>query len=74
MSRQVPLYCLVNFPVSAGSRLASNLYKTPTSVPSRRQEREGVPGEKQYDKKWQNAIKNSKKGGGLAAPDRASCS
>jgi len=25
-----------------------------------------------YDKEWQNMIKNGKKGGGLAAPERAS--
>jgi len=47
-------------------KLSINIYKTLTSLPSRRawQERKGGRGERQ---------KTAKKGGGLAAPERASC-
>jgi len=33
---------------------------------------EGGRAKKQYDKKWQNRIKNGKKWGGLTAPEQAS--
>jgi len=49
-----------------------NVYKTLTSVPSRRREWEGGVAKTQYNKKWQDAMKNGKKGGGSTAPERAS--
>jgi len=49
-----------------------NIYKTLTSGRPQRRELEGGLAKKQYDKKWQNIIKNDEKGGDLAAPEHVS--